>query len=228
MKNIDEVVTALRTEISSSDEDTVAVDLGCGTQPRNPLHCDKVIGLDIIPQNLVGMLEGQFEYRRLVRGESLPLDNDSVHVVYAFDFIEHLSRHADSEVSEFIGTMNEIWRILRPGGRIVAATPCWPSKAVFSDPTHTNPLSDQTHFYFSDHVWARKNGYGFYGSFRTVVTGWTSPGLHPMLWNKNSRESAPMAVGILSLGRISQRILRRRTSDNPDHFLWILEKASVN
>ncbi len=228
MKNIDEVVTALRTEISSSDEDTVAVDLGCGTQPRNPLHCDKVIGLDIIPQNLVGMLEGQFEYRRLVRGESLPLDNDSVHVVYAFDLIEHLSRHADSEVSEFIGTMNEIWRILRPGGRLVAATPCWPSKAVFSDPTHTNPISDQTHFYFSDHVWARKNGYGFYGSFRTVVTGWTSPGLHPMLWNKNSRESAPMAVGILSLGRISQRILRRRTSDNPDHFLWILEKASVN
>jgi SAM-dependent methyltransferase len=221
-------IEALRANIKSSKAGTTAVDLGCGTQPRNPLDCDKVIGLDIIPSDLVGRFGKEFEYRKLARGRALPIENDSIDAVYAFDFIEHLSRQPDHNGGEFISTMNEIWRVLSPSGVLVAATPCWPSKAVFSDPTHTNPISDQTHLYFSDHVWARKNGYGFIGSFRTIAVGWTSPHRHPSLWDRASKHSAQVGDGKISGLRAAIKRAKRDRAEPPNHFLWVLVKDSIS
>ena len=227
MTEIMTVLEALRSRMESSKQRTIAVDLGCGTQPRNPLGCDNVIGLDIIPPDLVGRLGGEFEYRELIRGRPLPLENGSIEAVYAFDFIEHLSRQPDRNGSEFVSTMNEIWRVLSPTGVLVAATPCWPSKALFTDPTHINPISDQTHLYFSDHVWARKNGYGFVGSFRTITTGWTSPYRHPSLWERAFKHSEQVRSSKISGWRTAIKRAQRDRAQPPNHFLWILEKAAI-
>lgn len=89
--------------------------------------------------------------------------------VSAFDFLEHVPRvlpAADgrSTFLPFIRLMNEVWRVLVPGGRFYAVTPAVPNLEAFSDPTHVNYVTEHTHDYFcGEQPLAR--AYGFIGRF---------------------------------------------------------------
>lgn len=89
--------------------------------------------------------------------------------VSAFDFLEHVPRvlpAADgrSTTLPFIRLMNEVWRVLVPGGRFYAVTPAVPSLEAFSDPTHVNYLTEHTHDYFCGKQPGGR-AYGFVGRF---------------------------------------------------------------
>jgi SAM-dependent methyltransferase len=145
------------------------LDLGCGYAPRNPLNQTELFGCDLLDFSGLTHIP-RFEYRKtdLVRS-GIPFPDSFFNSVSAFDFLEHIPRHSVDEdcnpVSPFISLMNEIYRVLIPGGVFVASTPAYPHAQAFQDPTHVNIITNKTHEYFcgSDPYAAR---YGFTGHFR--------------------------------------------------------------
>jgi SAM-dependent methyltransferase len=150
----------------------LVVDFGCGARPRNPLKARKVVGLDVF-ENSPFQTSSKLGYMQVSPDGKLPFMNSSVDALTAFDVLEHIPRQSGySHTNPFIEIMNEIHRVLRPGGIFLAVTPSFPSAAAFQDPTHVNIITPETHKYFSDEVWGRSLGYGFTGEFVSVSIGW--------------------------------------------------------
>lgn len=151
----------------------IHLDLGCGKFPRNPYDRGRLCGIDI--RGLVPA-EG-FEFRPAnLTLEPIPYPDGVFGSVSAFDFVEHVPRvlaTADGTQTffPFVRLMNEVWRVLAPGGCFYALTPCWPSPDVFVDPTHVNVITEKTHEYFcGDKPLGRM--YGFEGHFVARRAEW--------------------------------------------------------
>ncbi|MFM6269732.1 MAG: class I SAM-dependent methyltransferase, partial [Dolichospermum sp.] len=87
---------------SSASPKMIYVDLGCGTH-----KAEGFIGVDIIAGDQVDIIAN-------LNG-SFPFPDHSVDFIKAYDIIEHLPNR--------IHTMNEIWRILKPGGIVDISVP---------------------------------------------------------------------------------------------------------
>lgn len=48
----------------------------------------------------------------------------------------------------FVGFMNEVWRVMKPGGQFVIVAPHGRSDGFIQDPTHINMLNETTFVYF--------------------------------------------------------------------------------
>lgn len=94
------------------------LDLGCGDRPRNPYGRARLAGVDIRPLPA----GSHFEYRVAnLALQPIPFPDDSFGSVSAFDFIEHMPRvlmapDGAGTVFPFVRLMDEIWRVLAPGG----------------------------------------------------------------------------------------------------------------
>jgi SAM-dependent methyltransferase len=168
-------------QVSLYDGERLSLDIGCGGRPRNPFEAEKLIGLD-----LVSTQEGV--YQCIIGYEPLPLADNSVDFVSAFDFIEHLPRTAivnNCITNPFIDTMSEIWRVLKPNGLFFAQTPAYPAAAAFVDPTHVNVITEGTISYFAKRYgldgqavddWGLGFGqnYGFRGKFLLLNQWWVN------------------------------------------------------
>jgi SAM-dependent methyltransferase len=116
----------------------------------------------------------------------IPFDDRSFDVVTAFDFIEHVPRIDLSRDGRFpfVELMNEVHRVLKPGGLFYARTPAYPHADAFQDPTHVNIITEATfrsYFCFHDYgdPWARM--YGFAGNFEMVSQGWAGSWLMTLM-----------------------------------------------
>jgi hypothetical protein len=147
------------------------LDLGCGDKPRNPFHADELYGVDV-RDNLAGNIKSA----DLVI-EPIPFADDSFDYLTAYDFIEHVPRiiYAPKRRHAFVEVMNEIHRVLKPGGLFLSHTPAYPHGEVFRDPTHVNIITDETFpLYFDDETrWA--SIYGFKGAFKVRLQEWRGP-----------------------------------------------------
>lgn len=123
----------------------VVLDLGCG---KNKLPGS--IGVDVAP------VEGVDVVADLNTG--LPFKDGTVDAIHCSHILEH--------VDDFLGLMEEIWRVLRPGGRAYIRFPHASSPFhTWKDPTHRRPLLLATFRYFDD---ATEDGalFGYYSCAR--------------------------------------------------------------
>ena len=165
---------------ATGKQESISLDLGCGTNPQNPFKADRLIGIDsqCASANIISCWVGF---------EPIPLEDSCVDFVTAYDFIEHIPRFAMRErpFNPFIDAMSEIWRVLKPNGMFFSRTPAYPSAAAFQDPTHVNIITDQTVSYFAKRPctdgslidpWGLPLGkrYGFKGEFLLIKQWWDS------------------------------------------------------
>lgn len=150
---------------------TKTLDLGCGSRPKNPFNADEMYGVDVRDD-----VEGFVRGADLVV-ENIPFEDDAFDFVTAFDFIEHIPRlvYVPQRRNAFIELMNEVYRVLKPGGLFLSSTPAYPHAVSFRDPTHVNFITDETFpLYFDDiNRWA--SIYGFKGAFQMQVHEWRGP-----------------------------------------------------
>jgi len=185
------------------------LDLGCGATPRNPYGRDEVHMIDIVAPE--GVDAARFRSANLSL-QPIPHEDSSFDSISAFDFLEHVPRllaTADGANTRFpfIELMNEIWRVLRPGGRFYAVTPGYPRAEAFQDPTHVNFITEKTHEYFCGE---RPMGrmYGFSGRFDALRAQWA------LLPQDFDAERGPIAW--------SERMKRKRhlRKGKMSHLLW--------
>lgn len=180
------------------------LDLGCGSTPRNPYRHDELHAVDIAPS---GAVDPQRFRQANLSLEPIPHPDATFDSISAFDFLEHVPRvlpTADGRGTRFpfIELMDEIHRVLKPGGRFYALTPAYPADEAFSDPTHVNVLTEQTWRYFcGDAPLARM--YGFRGRFellrneRALYPDAFEP-LVPLTWKRRWRRRRLAARGALT------------------------------
>lgn len=105
---------------------------------------------DVLPADALRRLKTWPKFLRGDVMDVLPgLPENSVGCVRAFDFIEHLPR---ARMVEF---MNEVYRVLVPGGFLLSGTPSTDGRGAFQDPTHTNFVNENSFYYYTDREYAK-------------------------------------------------------------------------
>jgi SAM-dependent methyltransferase len=139
--------------------ETVSLDLGSGPNPKNFFECDIVYGLDIQPD-----LGDKVKYADLST-DLIPFNSEFFNCVTAHDFLEHIPRiiYAPQRRFPFVELMNEVFRVLKRGGKFLSVTPAYPHAEAFSDPTHVNIITEQTFSNYFDEKHFRARTYGFRG-----------------------------------------------------------------
>lgn len=74
--------------------------------------------------------------------DPLDLPDGSVGVIRAMDFLEH--------VVDKIGLINELYRLLAPGGVIISRTPSTDGRGAFQDPTHVAFYNENSFWYYTE------------------------------------------------------------------------------
>jgi SAM-dependent methyltransferase len=212
-----------------------SLDFGCGDNPRNPFRAQTLFGIDIVEQSssfekeeFLEDTEGQratLNRLTISRFQKLPIQDAYFDAVTMFDVLEHLSREPRDNSNEFISTLNEVHRVLKPGGIFFAVTPCFPSPASFQDPTHINIITEATSSYFVGKSPPAQNfGYGFAGEFELIAQFWVGP------------QNSFMAKGYKSTFRMGPNLksswsipgLRSKISSlrSPTHLAWLFRRPT--
>jgi glycosyltransferase involved in cell wall biosynthesis len=129
---------------------SLRIDLGCGIN-----KADGFIGVDLCPGagvDIVADLSQRF-----------PFEDSSVEEIRAHDVIEHLP--------DRIHTMNEIWRVCKPGAKVDIRVPSTDGRGAFQDPTHISFWNINSFLYYCNQYpgylqLCRR--YGFKGEFHAV------------------------------------------------------------
>ncbi len=152
-----------------TDANLKSLDLGSGPEPRNPFDATDVVGVDIRSYEMHNVVYGD------IASGALPFESEMFDYVTAYDVLEHIHRVTISsngkQAFPLVMLMNEVFRVLKPGGIFFNIQPCYPMKEAFQDPTHVNIMTEDTiKLYFCDQAWARI--YGYEGSFTMLEDGW--------------------------------------------------------
>lgn len=144
------------------------LDLGSGPEPTNSFGSPNCMGIDLFanPEKQVSAADLSLQ--------PIPFQDSSFGLLTAFDFLEHVPRTSLEGARTrfpFVELMNEVHRVLKPGGYFFSLTPVYPHGAAFQDPTHVNLMTSKTlSLYFCGDAWAEM--YGFAGAFVLRDSGW--------------------------------------------------------
>lgn len=191
------------------------LDIGCGKTPRNPYRQDQVFGVDLqSPTGDTGLIRCAN-----LATQPIPFADNHFDSVSAYDFLEHVPRvlpTADGRGTRFpfVELMNEVWRVLVPGGKFYAVMPAFPSWAAFQDPTHVNIVTTSTHVYFT-RPQRMAAMYGFHGDFALVrAPHWAK--------TRVGVDYIKAPSGLLGRLRVAHRAWRARQGST-SHVVWEFE-----
>lgn len=108
----------------------LCIDLGCGAKPEKGF-----IGLDRLPGEGVDIVHDLEVF-------PWPIEDNSVTILKCAHVVEHIKPWLQLDF------VNECWRVLEPGGRLLIATPYAGSHRFFQDPTHCCGWNETTPMYF--------------------------------------------------------------------------------
>jgi SAM-dependent methyltransferase len=122
------------------EKEKLILDLGCGNKKRTG-----TIGVDFNSRTDADIIHdlNVFPY---------PFDDCSIDMVYIDNTLEHLDN--------VIRVMEEIYRIVKPGGRVKVIVPYFRSLWAFIDPTHTHYFTvDSFSYYDPNHIICNRYDY---------------------------------------------------------------------
>jgi len=115
------------------------LDIGCGFSKR-----DGAIGIDRIVGSEADVIAD-------LSNLPLPLQDSCMDTVYCMDVLEHLP--------DVVGTMEEIWRVSKPGANVYIVAPSMSSANLHNDPTHLRAFTSRSFDYFIEGEKLFKYGY---------------------------------------------------------------------
>lgn len=121
----------------------IKLDLGCGPHAR-----DGFTGLDRLAFDGVAVWDLRQTPWRL-RGKVLA--EGSVDEAHCSHFLEHLT------ATERVLFMNELYRVLKPGGTCLIVVPHWASARAYGDPTHQWPPVSEFAILYWQRQWRLAN-----------------------------------------------------------------------
>lgn len=111
------------------DNDLAMLDMGGALRKREGYICvDQRQGADILCK--VGV-------------HALPFDDNSVGLIRAQDFLEHVPRE------NVVSMMNDFYRVLAPGGWLMTMTPSTDGRGAWQDPTHCSFWNSNSFWYYT-------------------------------------------------------------------------------
>ncbi|HXJ89157.1 MAG TPA: methyltransferase domain-containing protein [Candidatus Binatia bacterium] len=119
------------------------VDIGCGQKKVRGaigMDCVALPGVDVVHDL------NTFPY---------PFAADSIDEIHAYHVLEH--------VPDVMATMEELWRITKPGATVHIRVPHFSGILAWKDPTHKRSFTSESFGYFGE------NGYSYYTGARFQV-----------------------------------------------------------
>lgn len=114
-------------------EKFIKIDIACGANKQGPewvgIDFQKLPGVDIVHD---------------IETYPWPIPSGCAEIVVG----SHIAEHINPAKLGFIHWMNEIWRVLKPGGQLMLALPYGVSFGYVQDPSHVNPCNEATWYYF--------------------------------------------------------------------------------
>src|SRR4030042_1805474 len=127
----------------------IKLNLGCGFEKK-----EGFINVDLVDADVIADLNNSWDF----------IESGSVDYVLASNIFEHLT--------DKIKTMNELYKILKPGGQAEIYVPSTDGRGAFQDPSHVSFWNINSFEYFSsskNYAWHLLNQrYGFKGDFQIL------------------------------------------------------------
>lgn len=124
----------------------IRLDIGCGGHKVHPTW----IGMDLQPLPGVDIVHDWNVF-------PWPLPDECAVQVLA----SHVVEHVNPANGGFLRWMDEVWRLMKPGGSFVIVVPYAGSHGFWQDPTHCNGCNETTWCYFDP-----EHPSGLYGFYR--------------------------------------------------------------
>lgn len=104
-----------------------------------------------------------------LEGLPWPVDANSFDEVHAYEVLEHLGQQGDYKA--FFAHFAEIYRVLKPGGHLIATCPSWRSIWAWGDPSHTRIVSQASLVFLSQESYREQVGTTAMTDFRWLWKG---------------------------------------------------------
>ena len=132
------------------------LDFGCGPNPREGFEGVDIRSFDGKAKHVLNLVEkntsGQFIRKTPYElFKKWPWADNSVEEAHSSHFIEHLDQ------MERVHFVNELYRVLIPGGKALIIAPHWSSCRAYGDMTHKWPPVSEFWFFYLDKAWRAIN-----------------------------------------------------------------------
>jgi predicted SAM-dependent methyltransferase len=98
-----------------------------------------------------------------------PVEADSFDEVHAYEVLEHLGTQGNAR--SFFAHFGEIYRVLKPGGMLMATVPAWDDVWAWADPSHRRVISQGTLMFLDQTEYVHQVGKTAMTDFRWLWSG---------------------------------------------------------